>query len=382
MRKRIEFTFTTFAFFTFLKPAGFDILGLSTINTFFNIARIIIAAITIFIYLKNFGKISKLIKYESFFFLIIGISTILSNEGFIDFCIFSVSIIAFSMLIELLIKKDIELLIKALFTCYFILITSNLLYMLSMFGFVINIEEELPEIFKENTVVSLLSSVNGTASFIFPALCSAFLLMLSTSKKNIWAWTLLSAAFITELILWSATSLTGVFCITIYALFIYGNKFERHIKPVLVIGAALFISLGVTFFNIQKHFEYIIVDILQKDQTLTGRTTVWQKGYEGFYSSPIWGCGISAGTIDNGFIQLLYIGGIIGTISFIILIIFSLKKFCHKHSTRMEKIFSVVIAAVFLMFMSESWPQFFGLYVILVLAVNAKKIEYKLLCNP
>ena len=48
----------------------------------------------------------------------------------------------------------------------------------------------------------------------------------------------------------------------------------------------------------------------------------------------------------------------------------------------MEKFFSVVIAAVFLMFMSESWPNFLGLYVILILAVNAKKIEYKLLCNP
>ena len=62
--------------------------------------------------------------------------------------------------------------------------------MISVFGFTINIEENaryLFDFYQENAMVSLLSSVNGTASFLFPALCSALLLMFATSKKNFFA---------------------------------------------------------------------------------------------------------------------------------------------------------------------------------------------------
>lgn len=252
--------------------------------------------------------------------------------------------------------------------------------MLSLFGFTINIEEAYPEAFDYNSelVITLLSSVNGVASFIFPALCSAILLMFATSKKNIWSWLLIIISFVTELILWSATSLTGVFIILVYVLFIYGKKIEKFIMNKIIIGAALAISLGVTFFNIQHFFSFIIVDILHKDLTMTGRTNVWNIGYKGFFSSPIWGCGISSQTIDNGFVQCLYMAGLIGTLFFIIFISYNIKYLCSSHDKSIDKFFSVVMAVVLLMFMSESWPQFMGLYVILALSVNARTIERKL----
>lgn len=252
--------------------------------------------------------------------------------------------------------------------------------MLSLFGFTINIEEAYPEVFDYNSelVITLLSSVNGVASFIFPALCSAILLMFATSKKNIWSWLLIIISFATELILWSATSLTGVFIILAYVLCFYGKKIEKFIKKKIIIGAALAVSLGVTFFNIQHFFSFIIVDILHKDLTMTGRTNVWNIGYKGFFSSPIWGCGISSKTIDNGFVQLLYMGGLIGTLFFIIFVFHNMKYLCNSQYKSIPNFFSVVIAVVFLMFMSESWPQFMGLYVILVLSVNARNIERRL----
>ena len=146
----------------------------------------------------------------------------------------------------------------------------------------------------------------------------------------------------------------------------------------IIIGAALAISLGVTFFNIQHFFSFIIVDILHKDLTMTGRTNVWNIGYKGFFSSPIWGCGISSQTIDNGFVQCLYMAGLIGTLFFIIFISYNIKYLCSSHDKSIDKFFSVVMGVVLLMFMSESWPQFMGLYVILALSVNARTIERKL----
>lgn len=320
-------------------------------------------------------------KYECLFFSFWFISTLIIGEGFSQLSVFSISIIAFTMLIELLIAQNVKILINALFINYFILITVNFIYMISVFGFTINIEENaryLFDFYQENAMVSLLSSVNGTASFLFPALCSALLLMFATSKKNFFAWILIAEIFSTVLILWSATSLVGIFFIVTYVLFIYNTPRERWINPKLYINMVILLGIGITFFKIQYLFSFIIVDILHKDLTMTGRTNVWNIGFEGFFSSPLLGCGFSSKTIDNGYVQLLFIGGIIGTIAYFIFLQSSLKQFCKKKSLHLEKFFAFVIAIILLMFITESWPQFMGLYILLALAVNARNIESKL----
>lgn len=378
----VKFLFILFAIATFLKPACFDILGFNTINTFFNISRIFVAGIIFINYLFIKRKpLSRLLKYECLFFSFWFISTLISGEGFGPLSVFSISIIAFTMLIELLIAQNVKILINALFINYFILITVNFIYMISVFGFTINIEENaryLFDFYQENAMVSLLSSVNGTASFLFPALCSALLLMFATSKKNFFAWILIAEIFSTVLILWSATSLVGIFFIVAYVLFIYNTPRERWINPKLYINMVILLGIGITFFKIQYLFSFIIVDILHKDLTMTGRTNVWNIGFEGFFSSPLLGCGFSSKTIDNGYVQLLFIGGIIGTIAYFIFLQSSLKQFCKKKSLHLEKLFAFVIAIILLMFITESWPQFMGLYILLALAVNARNIESKL----
>ncbi len=378
----VKFLFILFAIATFLKPACFDILGFNTINTFLNISRIFVAGIIFINYLFIKRKpLSRLLKYECLFFSFWFISTLISGEGFGPLSVFSISIIAFTMLIELLIAQNVKILINALFINYFILITVNFIYMISVFGFTINIEENaryLFDFYQENAMVSLLSSVNGTASFLFPALCSALLLMFATSKKNFFAWILIAEIFFTVLILWSATSLVGIFFIVTYVLFIYNTPRERWINSKLYINTVILLGIGITFFKIQYLFSFIIVDILHKDLTMTGRTNVWNIGFEGFFSSPLLGCGFSSKTIDNGYVQLLFIGGIIGTIAYFIFLQSSLKQFCKKKSLHLEKLFAFVIAIILLMFITESWPQFMGLYILLALAVNARNIESKL----
>ena len=308
----------------------------------------------------------------------------MSGKGFDSFFIFSISILAFTMLVELMIEKDLRSLINALFINYFILISINLFHMISIFGFTVNIEDNATELFNfysENSMVSLLASVNGTASFLFPALCSAILLMLSTNKKNLIAWLLIIEILTTVLILWSATSLVGVFLIVSYILFVYDTPKVHKIRYKTIVSVVVLLGLGITFFKIQNLFSFIIVDILHKDLTMTGRTNVWNIGFDGFFSSPFIGCGYSATTIDNGYIQLLYIGGILGTICYSVFLYKIIKRICNKKASQLECFFSVVIAVVLLMFIAESWPRFIGLYIILAFAVNAKKIELELSKN-
>ncbi len=381
MSSAIRFLFILFTFATFLKPACFDILGFNAINTFFNVSRVFVAIVIFIQYLFIEKKVpSKLLKGELMVFACWFLSTIFSGEGIIEFLIFSISIISLTMLIELLIAHDLRLLINVVFVIHFILITVNLIYMVSIFGFTINIEEnaaELTRFYGETAMISLLSSPNMTASTLFPALCSAILLMFLTTKKNLFAWLLIAEIFVTVLILWSATSLIGVFLIVMYALFIYKTKIENLVKSKLLINAILLLGIGITFFKIQYLFSFIIVDILHKDLTMTGRTDVWNIGFEGFFSSPMLGCGFLSKTIDNGYVQLLYIGGIIGTVAYLGFLFSFIKRLCYKHQGHLEKFFSFVLAVILLMFIAESWPRFPGLYIILALTINAKKIEYK-----
>ena len=382
MSSTIRFLFILFAFATFLKPACFDILGFNAINTFFNVSRIIVAIIIFIRYLfVEKRTFSKLLKYECLFFACWLISTLIAGEGLNQFVVFSISMLSITMLIELLINKHLKLLISTLFINYFILITVNLIYMISVFGFTINIEENAQSLYNfytENALVSLLSSVNTTASYLFPALCCSILLMFINTKKNLFAWILIVEIFATVLILWSATSLVGVFLIVMYILFVFNTPHERWINGKMLINIVIALGIGITFFKIQYLFSFIIEDILHKDLTMTGRTNVWNIGFDGFFSSPILGCGFISKTIDNGYVQLLFMGGIIGTIAYFTFLFLALKAFCKNRIIHLEKFFSFVMAVILLMFIAESWPQFMGLYIIIALAYNARKIELRL----
>lgn len=380
---KLQLGLFVFAFFTFLKPPGFDFLGYADINAFFNIARMIVAMIVIPAYLyKKRWTLSPLIRYECLFFLTLCIATIIRKEEEVSSClIFVGSAISFTVLIELLMKQNVKLLINTLFICYFILIVVNLAYMITSYGFVINIEELLPEafVYGSDIVISLLGSVNSTAGFMFPALASAVLLLISTSKKNLWAWTLIACIFISELFIWSATSLAGVFIIMCYILFVYKNKkLEKKISSTFVLFTGLAISIGITFFKIQYLFSYVIVNILKKDLSMTGRTRVWEIGWDGFHSSPLIGCGYRSTTIDNGYIQVLFNCGVIGFVAFSLLLLFIIRQ-CYKYpKSSLNKVFAVVMATVILMFTTESWPFFAGIYILFALSCHSAHIDSQL----
>lgn len=370
----------TIILFTFLKPSGFDQLGYSTINTFFNISRIVFAIIILFIYLKKCKK-SKGVHYELFFFIPLCISSFLNSDGTEKALIFVGTIITLTLYTERMIETNVKQFIYALFFTYFLLITTNYIYMISIGGFIVDVENTRPELFNADsgTFVTILSSVNGVASYIFPAIFSCILLMHITTLKNIACWILITLCFLSELFLWSATSLTGVFLLIIYILFIYNNTYisRKYVKPKILLFATFFISLGITFFNIQNWFSYIITDILHKDLTMTGRTNVWEIGFNGFYESPIFGRGSAAKTVDNCYVQVLYNTGMVGALGFVIFIYRSIKKMHLNAPTKLERFVGILFAIEVLMFTTESWIHFFGLYVTLILAINIRKIEAK-----
>lgn len=375
MKSLLYILLCTFIFFTFLKPAGFDIMGMDDINTFFNIARICFAPLIVSYYLKIFHRLSTFVKAELLFVFVLFIPTYLYNPEELNKCfIWSISIILFSCLVEVLVEKNYKILIYSLFINYLILIIGNLFWMISFVGgYVI---EAVPD---NSFSISFLASDNMTASYIFPALSSAFLLsVLARNRYNVFALLLYVAIILSVLMLWSATSLSGVFLLIFYIYFIYGSRLEHYVKSRNIIIVSCIIVIGVTFFNIQKFFSFIIVDILHKDLTMTGRTEVWKNGLNGFQQSPLLGCGFGSDTIDSGLVQVLFNGGIVWMLAYLFLLKRSCQLFLGKYNNSLSRYFAVSIAVIILMHIAESWPTFSGLYVILSLSVNSDKLSWKL----
>jgi O-antigen ligase len=276
------------------------------------------------------------------------------------------------MLVEIYVKINVRTFIDALFFSHFVLILGNLLLMCIIYGFSVNPNVEAGEI-------SFLSSSNMTASYIFPALCSSFLYSnYKRQKYNILALILYIAVVLTVLMIWSATSLTGVIIVMLYIFFIYNNKSEKYVNCKTLHILSIIIIIGFTTGEMQKYFSYIIEDILHKDLTMTGRTTIWKTGIKDFLEHPWLGCGHNVPYIDHGVIQILYRGGLLGFIFLLVTYIIGTKRLFNKNTNRsIDKFFVILLITILIMSISECWFYFFGFYIILSLTYNLPSLDFR-----
>lgn len=374
----MQLLFNILIVFSFLKPSGFDALGYSTINSAFNVARIVFAGYIFLEYFRKSNRISRPIVVILGFFSIAAVSTLLSEGDFFRISILAISMISLFMYIELMSVKNVHLMILSFFIVYMILILFNYVWMINIGGFVIDVENSRPDLFaygKEATV-TILSSVNGVASYIFPSIVFAVLFMLTTKKKKLFSWLLIALCFLSELFLWSATALSGVFLSLVYLFCIYGrDPIERRFPIKMFLFFVVALSMGITFFHIQYLFSFIIENVLHKDISMTGRIPYWKFCIQKFFTpSPVLGSGWGT-TTDNCFVQVLCSTGVLGFSYFL----FMIKKFLvfgkvHNPNS-LERFLLAMFAIEIIMFASESWVQFYGFYVTLALLANARTIQ-------
>lgn len=373
------FLILVFTFLSFLKPSGFDIMGFSSINTFFNYSRIVCAIVIVCLYARNHER-NKLLHYFLLYFLYCCVSTYLGGYGDTNkIFIFSGSSIAFAMIFYILKKEYFKLAIQALLSVYMVLIVFSFFWLYKYVGFVINIEEHFSE--EELQFAYFLSSSNGSASYFIPAMTMAVLNLYISGKRNLLSWITIFFTYCSGLIIWSATSLVAETVLLLYALCVFFDKtyvIKRFLRPKILVILCLCISVGITFFKIQYLFEFIIVDILHKDLTMTGRTTIWDNGFNAFFSSTITGIGNIndiVRTCDNCYAQLLGDSGLIGFFIFTSMMVFVYKSLTKSVNGEVVFLFLITYALLLLMFVAESWSQFFGLYVLLVLFSKADFIQ-------
>lgn len=137
-----------------------------------------------------------------------------------------------------------------------------------------------------------------------------------------------------------------------------------------LIGCSVF-SFLVVGLQIQKYFEWLIVDVLQKDLTLSGRKYIWASAIANIVKKPVFGYGTTSGGrleinrysvgfskatqfSHNVFLEILIQGGIVAMVFFVLIYIgasISLKK--HKENTDLKVILSISVFSLLLMQFSE-----------------------------
>lgn len=169
---------------------------------------------------------------------------------------------------------------------------------------------------------------------------------------------------------WAATCLS-IFVVFVILFMLYRWKAMKILTPwTSLVGCAVF-SFLVVGLQVQKYFEWLIVDVLQKDLTLSTRTYIWASAIANILKKPVFGYGTTSGGrleinrysigfskitafSHNVFLEILIQGGIVAMVFFVLIYIGasrSLKK--DKEGTDLKVILSISVFSLLLMQFSE-----------------------------
>ncbi|GEB93260.1 O-antigen ligase family protein [Streptococcus thermophilus] len=169
--------------------------------------------------------------------------------------------------------------------------------------------------------------------YFLPAYIVSYLYMNITGKK-LRTIILSIIIFISTFIAGSATTLIGLSILLIFSIFSFLQRQYKifNFKNYIIVTIVMF--FGIVIFRLQDLFGFLIVDILNKDLTFTGRTKLWNITINAIKQKPFIGHGwqntnirhfmYGSSTIitaHNQILEYLYLGGIVSLIILILLLI-------------------------------------------------------------
>lgn len=172
----------------------------------------------------------------------------------------------------------------------------------------------------------------------------------------------------------SATSIVAIILFwLLIVVYLFIHKIPNE-KIWLII--AVIVSIGLIFFSVQNYFSFIIVDILEKDTTLSLRDVVWRNALKYIPQKPLLGYGIESANVTiskitgmhmhNTYLDVLYKSGIIGLFgNFFMLRKSVLKR--NSNSLKYDFLFTAVTAALFIAFIAEVYTKMPLVYCIIAL---------------
>lgn len=248
-------------------------------------------------------------------FCVYVISNTAIHKGEISYSILMYSrVIATSLLIFTIIRKRDLISLKALTFSLTLLVTLNLISIIS--GVDRLIYSSLGHTF-------LLGFDNSNVIVVFPALIMNYFVNYLERDGEIsfrlilsWVLTVISIIFID-----SATTTLGFFIFVIMIL-TYKHELIKYINRKTLFVIVLMAFFFIVIFRLQNMFSVIIVNMLGRDITLTGRIALWDKAFRGISESPFLGHGINpeaqrlyffgVSSAHSEILDILYQHGIVG----------------------------------------------------------------------
>ena len=351
------------------------------IQTFFLGLELIVIVLILSISIKK-RYLSKINIFIVLYFFILFIPTYFYNlsnmENFIKMIIPTIGL---SLLCDFGIRYDCKIFLKSFETLLIIYLIINFITIL-LFprGMYIGIGSG----YDQNW---FLGYRNSHILYMFPCIIvnfiNSYIKFNKLTKKNL----LLIIFLITSSILAkSSTTIVGISLMSVYLIF---SRAMAKIK--LFNMKNYFISYIIIYFSIiiarlQEIFSFIIIDILHKDITFTNRTFIWDYVIEFISKKPIIGYGYELGLkryvktriyrsyhAHNQFLEIVYKSGILGAISFGIIMFLSFFELYKYRKENISKCLSFSFFVLMIMMLTEAYSFQYFIY-LFVFAYNVKHI--------
>lgn len=365
----------------FFMPAFFNYTGFQYLSKIYKILALSSFIISSCLYIKN-NKIDKIIIFIFIFEILTILFTYINQNSITDVIYSSINIITPCMIADLYIKKDKNNFFSAISFIFKVLIYINFITIL-LFKDGMYTKTTLFETTNYNW---FLGVENLHILYVLPGILFSYInsYINNNGKIKLETKIFIIISILSILLRKSATGILGISILIMYFIF---QKFIDKIKIFNILTyfySAIILHISIVIFRIQEIFNYLIVNILGKNLTLTNRTYIWDDTIYYIKNKLLIGYGVESNAIryykgihfrafhaHNQFLEILYTGGISLFMIFIYIMHISFKELIKFKDEKLVKIISIVIFSFLIMMISESYDLKM-IFLILVCSYNVK----------
>lgn len=365
--------FIALVFMVLYKPAMFSQMpALHTFDTISNVFKIMVIAVLGVWFFYFYQKVSLFFVGIVFFEVWRVLATIYCGGNYTSLFLAIFNALAICLVVEMGLKTDPDALLDgASFTLG--------LFVLINFATILLFPQGMYE-FNTFTQNYFLGYRNNSIMLFFPAIIFSIVRSLRKyNKLTLSSFVITAVSFATVIIAFSATSVIGMTVFTLFLLLALINKMPNFLNIITYLAINIAYFFGVIILRLQEAFAFIIVDMLGRDLTFTGRTKIWDSALAAFAKSPVFGVGeienqasrdlIGATHAHNYYLDLLYKSGLPGfLIFFAILIICGVALYRNRKNGKIPFVVSGAICAFMIMLQSEAYYNIYYFFSILTLA--------------
>ena len=354
------------------------------IGKFINLSKYFELLILLVIGLVYIGKKNKIFIFILLYYITMFISCLLNNIPLTNFLNKVVYVIGPLLIIIIFGKKYTYEMILAFLCFYEICIYINMISILKypQHG-LYTIKSYFTPFLIEKYDYWFIGIDNSHIMYFIPGLLfSCIYSFYKGDKLSLRTILLLIAIIISAVIRWSATTIVFTFLIILFLIF------RRWIQNINILNmknyiiASLTMNFLIVICRIQNIFKYIIVDILKKDLTFTNRTYIWDDtikliskkpilgyGYESEAQRYIKGISFHAFHSHNAILDILYFGGIIALLIYLIILFMAAKKLKNSKEKNLSSILAFFTLLVFIISLTETYSMFMIFSIISLISI-------------